>query len=61
MALIDRAKREGDLRDDLDTDAIANLLYAPVYFRLLMQTGGLDAQTTLKYLDAALEGVGQKA
>lgn len=60
-ALIDRAKREGDLRDDLDTGTIANLLYAPVYFRLIMQTGDLDTETTRKYLDAALEGVGQKA
>ena len=60
-ALIERAKEEGDLRDDVDTNAIANLLYAPVYFRLLMQTGDLDAETTRKYVDAALAGVGQKA
>ena len=60
-ALIDRAKQEGDLREDLETDTIANLLYAPVYFRLLMQTDGLDAETTRKYVNAALEGVGQKA
>lgn len=60
-ALIERAKEEGDLRDDVDTNVIANLLYAPVYFRLLMQTGDLDAETTQKYIDAALAGVGQKA
>ena len=32
-----------------------------MYFRLLMQTGDLDAETTQKYIDAALAGVGQKA
>jgi AcrR family transcriptional regulator len=59
-ALIDRAKQEGDLRDDLGSGEIANLLYAPVYFRLLLQTGDLDAETTQRYLDAALAGVALK-
>jgi AcrR family transcriptional regulator len=66
-ALIERAKTEGDLRQDVGTGEIANLLYAPVYFRLLMQTGDLNAEATEKYVDAALAGlsvgarVGQKA
>lgn len=59
--LIDRAKKEGDLREDVETSVISNLLYAPVYFRLLMQTGDLDAETTRKYVDAALDGLAQKA
>ena len=59
-ALIDRAKQEGDLRDDLASIEIANLLYGTVYFRLLLQTGDLDTDTTARYLDAALTGVAPK-
>ena len=41
-ALIKRAQDEGSIRDDLATDQIAELLYSPIYFRLLFQTGELD-------------------
>src|SRR5215204_5289831 len=44
--LIERAIREGDLRADVAPDEVAELIYAPIYFRLLFQNGALDAQST---------------
>jgi AcrR family transcriptional regulator len=55
--LIDRAKSEGDLRDDVDSHVIAELLYAPIYFRLLLKTSPLEAKATARLLNAALEGL----
>ena len=56
-ALIKRAQDEGSIRTDLATDQIAELLYAPIYFRLLFQTGELDVSTTRLHVDAVLTGV----
>jgi hypothetical protein len=42
--LIERAIHEGDLRPDLQPQELAEMLYSPIYFRLLFQTGSLDAE-----------------
>jgi hypothetical protein len=55
--LIRRAMHEGDVRADLDPDVVAELLYAPIYFRLLFQTGRLNDVSTDALLDAALKGI----
>ena len=55
--LIDRAKSEGDLRNDIATSELADILYAPIYFRLLLQTGELDVAATERHFDAILAGV----
>lgn len=59
--LIERAQHEGDLRDDLTPNELADLLYAPIYFRLLLQIGELDRETTQRHVDAVLTGVGRSA
>lgn len=41
-ATIAEAIRQGDLSDDIDTDAAIDLLYAPVYYRLQIGTGPID-------------------
>lgn len=56
-ALIKRAQDEGSIRDDVAIEEIAELLYSPIYFRLLFQTGELDVTTTRRHVEAALSGV----
>src|SRR6478735_489700 len=57
IPLIHRAIDEGSIRGDLDPELITEMLYAPVYFRLLFRTGALDAEATGAILQAALEGL----
>lgn len=59
-SLIARAQDEGVIRDDLTADQVAELLYSPIYFRLLFQTGTLDAATTRRHLNIALDGVARR-
>ena len=58
--LIRRAMEEGDLRSDVEPEEVAELLYAPIYFRLLFQTGSLDAEAAERLMDVALEGLALK-
>jgi AcrR family transcriptional regulator len=55
--LIERAMDEGDLRDDVPPEEIAELLYAPIYFRLLFRTGSLEAEAAERLVDVALDGL----
>jgi AcrR family transcriptional regulator len=55
--LIHQAKAEGSLRDDIPYSTMAELLYAPIYFRLLLQAGELDVDSTVMHVDAALSGI----
>jgi AcrR family transcriptional regulator len=57
FALIERAVAEGSLRDDVSAEVVSHLLYAPIYFRLLLRSGPLDASATDAILEAALEGL----
>jgi AcrR family transcriptional regulator len=59
-SLIARAQDEGAVRGDITADQVAELLYAPIYFRLLFQTGELDVDTTRRHVEVALAGVGQR-
>lgn len=59
-SLITRAQDEGAIRDDLTADQVAELLYSPIYFRLLFQTGTLDVATTRRHLNIALDGVARR-
>lgn len=58
--LIERGKADGEFREEIPTHTIADLLYAPIYFRLLLQTGELDVDTTLGHVDAVLRGVSRQ-
>jgi AcrR family transcriptional regulator len=55
--LIKRAMAEGDVRADLDPVVVGDLLYAPICFRLLFQSGPLDSDFTDLLIDTALKGV----
>jgi AcrR family transcriptional regulator len=46
-----------ELRKDVDIEAALDLIYAPLYFRLLIGHGPLDAAFTDKVLDMALKGI----
>ena len=59
-SLIRRAMDEGSLRGDLNPELIAELLYSPIYFRLLFQAGTLDAEATKAILQTALEGLASR-
>ena len=55
--LLERAATEGDVRAGVDLEAALDLIYAPLYFRLLIGHGPLDAGFTDTILDLALEGI----
>jgi AcrR family transcriptional regulator len=61
--VLKEAIQQGDLRDDIDIEAAIDILYAPIYYRLQIQTGPI----TEKYVDGVLGqvmaglGVGGKA
>lgn len=56
-ALIARAIDEGTVRADLDTEILAELLYAPVYFRLLFQITPLGEHVAEMVVAGVLEGI----
>lgn len=56
-ALLARAVAEGDVKKVFDAEAALDLIYAPLYFRLLIGHGALDARFTDTILDLALEGL----
>ena len=56
-SLVERAIDEGSMRKDLDAQTVTELLYAPIYFRLLFQSGPLDAKATGAIMQTALEGL----
>lgn len=56
MALVERAMTEGVVRADLDPHNVAELLYAPLYFRLLFADGSLDRASAAEIFDLALAG-----
>src|SRR5438128_2340340 len=43
QALLERAIRDGEVRPDLDMEVALDLLYGPLFFRLLMGHAALDA------------------
>lgn len=58
--LVDRiaqAQQDGQLRADLDPRDVAELLYGPIYYRLLLRTRPLRVSDTRRYLDLALQGL----
>jgi len=51
-----QAISEGSIRKDLDMDTAIDLLYAPLYYRLLLGTGPLDEQFVGNVYQQFLEG-----
>jgi AcrR family transcriptional regulator len=56
-SLINLAVAAGELREPTDIDAVLDLIYAPLYFRLLIGHGPLDDLFTDRILDLALDGL----
>ena len=56
-SLVERAISEGSIRRDLDAQVVTELLYAPIYFRLLFQSGPLEAKATDAVMQTVLEGL----
>jgi hypothetical protein len=56
-AAIQRAIDEGDVRADADIDAVIDLLYAPIYYRLQIGTGPLTDEYADTILQHALRGL----
>jgi AcrR family transcriptional regulator len=55
--LIRKAIRDGEFRADLDVEVVLDLLFAPVYYRLLLGHENLDTQfavTSVRHLVAGL-------
>jgi AcrR family transcriptional regulator len=56
-ALLERAKANGEVRRDVDVEVALDLLYGPLFFRLLIGHGPLDEDFMDKVLDAAVRGM----
>lgn len=59
-ALVDRvtqAQRDGQLRDDIAARDVVELLYGPIYYRLLLRTRPLRVADTRHHLDLLFEGL----
>ena len=56
-ALLLEAIAEGELRSEIDLEVALDLIYAPLFFRLLIGHGPLDRAFTDALLDLALEGL----
>ena len=56
-ALLQGAIAEGELRADINLEVALDVIYAPLFFRLLIGHGPLDRAFTDALLDLALEGL----
>ena len=56
-ALLRRAMQAGELRADLAVDVALDLLYGPLFFRLLIGHAALDERFTDRVVDEALRGM----
>lgn len=56
-ALLERAIKQGELRRSLDVEVALDLLYGPIFFRLLLGHAPLDAAFVDRVLDTALYGL----
>lgn len=55
--LLTRAIADGDVRAAIDMEAALDLIYAPLFFRLLVGHGALDRKFVDAILDQALQGL----
>jgi len=55
--ILHAAVKAGELRADIDHDVTLDLIYAPLFFRLLIGHGPLDKAYADAILDAALKGL----
>jgi AcrR family transcriptional regulator len=55
---IELAMQQGDLRPDLDVDTVIDTLYAPIYYRLLFETGPISDVYADRLYQSVIEGYG---
>jgi hypothetical protein len=58
--ILERAVLQREIRADLDFEVALDLIYAPLYFRLLVGHGLLDRAFTASVLAHALAGLGAR-
>lgn len=58
--ILERAIKAGELRADLEIEVALDLIYAPIYFRLLIGHGALDGRFTDAVIEHALHGLMKK-
>jgi hypothetical protein len=56
-SLINLAVAAGEMDEPTEIEAVLDLIYAPLYFRLLIGHGSLDESFTDTILDLALNGL----
>ena len=54
--IVQRGIKRGELRKDTDVDLLHELLFGPVYYRLLLSGGALDRKLAGRIVDAVLPG-----
>jgi AcrR family transcriptional regulator len=59
--LIERAIERGEVRPDVDTTLVHELLFGPVYYRLLLSGGKLDGRLAERIVDAVLPAIRSEA
>ncbi|TYB45690.1 TetR/AcrR family transcriptional regulator [Actinomadura chibensis] len=52
-----RGREKGQLRADVDVDAVVEMLYAPLYYRLLLHTRPVTPEQVAGIIDMAFEGL----
>jgi AcrR family transcriptional regulator len=55
--LVDKGVERGDLKPGLDPTLVHELLFGPVYYRLLLTGGQLDSGLAERIVDAVLPGI----
>ena len=55
---IELAMKQGDLRSDLDVDTVIDTLYAPIYYRLMFETGPISDAYAHGLYQSVIEGYG---
>jgi hypothetical protein len=59
--VIDRAIARGELRPDVDVDLVHEMLFGPVYYRLLLSGGPLDDGLATRIVDALMPAIRAEA
>lgn len=57
VSIIRRAQEEGHIWPELDPVGVADILYAPIYFRLLFKSGPLERAWSDRVFELALAGL----
>lgn len=60
-AILERAQTAGHVRPDLDMDVALDLIYGPIFYRLLVGHADVDAEFATGIVHMALKGLGSIA